>query len=385
MKFKRIFLIIIDSLGIGATKDADRYGDGLSNSILNALKEEPIDLPNFKSLGLFNLFNEDEIFETTGFYTKATPNYKMKCSVISQYELMGCICNSEYERFNLDKMSKEMINCIEADIDRRIIMVPHDKGEEIIKKYGVEQMKTGKIILTYDYYNLIIYSHESVIPLNELLKLGKIIIDDMTNYGYFINKIILKTFKGATDNLILNNEQAFVPFPYKDETVLSKLKKKGYKIITIGKSSKIFNNNEITNICYTANDLETAKKLIKATDFDFEGVCVANLSELNYCGHARNVHNYVKVLKNFDNIIPLIIGHLKYNDLLIFTSDQGNDPTYSGNDHTREKIPVLVFTPRCTNGKELPYLQTLADVGATIADNFDIEMLYGKSFLNRIK
>lgn len=385
MKYKRIFLVILDSLGVGATKDADRYGDGLSNSLLNALEKDKVELPNLKKLGLFNLFDDDRNEKITGFYTKATPNYKMKCSVISQYELMGSICNTEYKKLDINKLDKNLINYIEAEIDRRIIISKEKDDMEVINKYGVQHMKTGDVILTYDYYNITIYSHESVIPIKDLTKLGHKIIDNLTNNGYFINKIITRTFSGNPNNFVLNKETGTVAFPDKDETVLSKLKKNGFKVITIGKSSKIFNPNEITNICFTNNDLESAKRLITATTFKFTGLCITNLSELNYCGHARNVHNYLKVLKNFDNLIPLIMKQLNENDLLILTSDQGNDPTYSGNDHTREKVPVLAFTPRYLEGKELPYLQTLADVGATIAENFGIEMPFGTSFLKEIK
>lgn len=385
MNYKRVFLVILDSLGIGATKDADRYGDGLSNSLLNSLEIEPVELPNFKMLGLFKLFDDENDEKVAGFYTKATPNYKMKCSIVSQYELMGSICNNEYKRFFIEKFDKDLIDYIETDIDRRITVAFEKDDMEIINKYGISHMKTGNIILSYDYYNITIYSHESVIPLKSLSKIGYKIMENFINSGYFINKIIVKTFVGSPGAFKLNKEHGTIPFPDKDETVLSKIKKKGLKVITIGKSSKIFNPNEITNICHTDNDLETAKKLIEATTFNFEGLCVANLSELNYCGHSRNVHSYLKVLKNFDSLIPLIVRQLRNDDLLIFTSDQGNDPTYSGNDHTREKVPVLIFTPRHLEGRELPYLQTLADVGATIGDNFNIEMPYGTSFLKELK
>ena len=385
MKYKRIFLIILDSLGVGATKDADRYGDGLANSFFNVIKEENIDFPNFRSLGMYNLAEDVEPEEVNGFYTKATPNYKMKCSVISQYELMGSICKMEYKRFNINEIDKEFLSLLETDVDRRIIFVNNDDDKNIINEYGINHMKNGNLIITYDYYNLKIFAHESVIPLKTLVKLSRTIIDDFTDAGYFINKVIAKTFTGKPGEFVINKERGTIPFPDKDETVLSKIKKKGLKVITIGKSAKIFNPNEITNICFTNNDLESAKRLIQSTILNFEGLCVTNLSELNYCGHDRNPHNYLKVLKNFDNLLPLIMKQLTDDDLLIITSDQGNDPTYSGNDHTREKVPVLAFTPRFLKGGELPYLQTLADVGATIADNFDIEMPYGTSFLKNIK
>ncbi len=382
--YKRVFLLILDSLGIGATKDADKYGDGLANSLLNTIKETNIELPNFKSLGLFKIL-DDENYRTAGFYTKASPKNKMKCSVINHYEMMCSPCTKEYQKLYIEKLNKDLVNNIAADINRRIIFAKEKNEKEIIEKYGVKHLKTGDVILSYDYYNITLYAHEAVIPLKELTKISKMIMENLVSNKYFINKIISKNFKGKPDSFIMCKESLVLPFLNKEETILSKLKKEGYKVITIGKSSKIFSNNEITNICMTNNDLESIKKLIQSSQFNFTGLCITNLSELNYCGHSRDIKNYSKILKNFDNIIPLIIKQLKKDDLLIITSDQGNDPTFSGNDHTREKVPVLMFSLNNKKSNELDNMETLADIGATIADNFGIRVKYGKSVLEKIK
>ena len=183
----------------------------------------------------------------------------------------------------------------------------------------------------------------------------------------------------------INKNKGYVPILKPNETILERLKKKGLKIITIGKSTELFSQYEMTNVCKTTNDLDAMKKLIKATSFNFNGVCIANLSDLNKCGHHRDVNMYAKILKGFDNSIPLLVGCMSPDDLLIITSDQGNDPTYPGNDHTREKVPVLIFNTTFKSTEELPYLQKLADIGATIADNFKVNYLNGKSFLERLK
>ena len=384
MKYKRIFLIILDSLGIGASKDADKYGDGMANSVINSLEKCNVDLPNFRSLGLFKLIKDEEEYKTVGYYTKALPNTKIKCSVLNHLEMLGSKMKKEYLKFDLSKLDKDLINYIEAEIDRKIIISDTYDTNEIMKKYGIEQIKTGSIVIAYDYYNLKIMSHESIIPIKELNKLGNSIIDILYDKGFFINKIVIKTFSGSND-FILNKDKIIITFQDRTETILEKLKNNGYKIITIGKSTKIFNNNEVTNICKTTNDLESARKLLSATTFNFNGVCICNFSDLNICGHRRDYDSYSKVLKNYDNLIPLILKKMTKDDLVIFTSDQGNDPTYSGNDHTRENIPVLMVSMNFKKSDELPYFQSLSDIAALIADNFGIDNKYGNSMLERLK
>ena len=385
MKYKRIFLLILDSLGVGATNDSDRYGDGLANTLKNALNKNNVELPNFKTLGLLQLI-EDSEDKISGYYTKATPASSSKNSVISHYEMMDVVLKNEYKKFSLDVIQKELFSLIYTEIDRKFIIVNKDSDENIINNYGSEQLKTGDIIVHYDYYTLKFFCHEASVPMKELVKISNFIMQKVEESGYFLNKIVAINFSGKPGNFNITKNKSFIGFTRPNESVLEKIKKKGYKIITIGKCTKIFNNCDITNICETSNDFDTIKKMIKSTTLNFEGVCISNFSSLNYWGHERNKESYSKILKTFDNSLPLLIGNLRKDDLLIISSDQGNDPTYDGNDHTREKVPVLVFNTEIQESGELPYLHTLADIGATIGDNFGIKKSKnGKSFLERIK
>ena len=385
MKYKRIFLVILDSLGIGATHDSDKYGDGLANTLKHVTEQSNIELPNLKTLGLFELLDESDT-KTYGYRTKAIPNGLIKSSLISHLEMMDVVLDKKYERFTVDKIDKDLINLIHTEIDRKIIVVDKDTDINIINKFGAEHIKTGDIILEYDYYNIKLFAHESLIPMKEFIKIANYIMQILLENNYLINKITITNFSGKPNDFTINKVKGYVALPRPNESVLEKLKKNGYKILTIGKAINIFNNTDMTNACETIDDIDSIKKLIKATTFNFSGVCIANLSDLNKWGHKRDVDSYMKTLKGFDNSIPLLVGSMQPTDLLIITSDQGNDPTYSGNDHTREKVPVLVFNTKFTLTGELPYLQSLADIGATIADNFGIkDIKNGKSFLERLK
>lgn len=381
MKFKRIFLVIIDSLGIGATKDSDKYGDGLSNTLKHTLEHTNISLPNLKTLGLFSIFDETDD-KYYGYHTKAIPQTVTKSSLISHLEMMDVMLNDNYEKLDLFHMSKDLLSMIYTEIGRKFIVV--DEKDDFLNKYGMKQVKTGDIIVAYDYYTLKLYAHESVIPLKELGKIGADIINIMHENKILINKVKCYSF-GIENSSFKITGEVTIPLLKPNETILEALKKTGHKVITIGKATNIFNNQDITNVCKTTNDIDTIKKLMKATSFNFTGVCVCNLSDLNNHGHNRDVASFAKTLKGFDNSIPLIVGLLKPDDLLIITSDQGNDPTYTGNDHTREQVPVLIFNTSFKEHGELDFLQTLADIGATIADNFGVKYVNGTSFLNKLK
>lgn len=381
MKFKRIFLVILDSLGIGATNDSDKYGDGLANTLEHTLEKENISLPNLKSLGLFELF-DDTNDNHYGYYTKAIPSTITKSSLISHLEMMGVNLNDEYKKLDIHNLDKDLVSLIYTEIGRKFI-VAHD-NEDVINKYGPLQIKSGDIIVSYNYYTLKLYAQESVIPLKELGKIGTDIMNILEENKYLINKIECYSFDGKPDNFKIK-DTFNIPIIKPNETILETLKKKGFKVLTIGKATTIFNNQDMTNVCKTTNDIDTIKKLLKSTSFNFTGICISNLSDLNYYGHKRDISGYAKTLKGFDNSIPLIVGSLHPDDLLIITSDQGNDPTYSGNDHTREKVPVLCFNTGFKNSGELPYLQTFADIGATTADNFGIEYKNGTSFLEKLR
>lgn len=383
MKYKRIFLLVLDSLGIGAAHDADKFGDGMANTLEHVLEETKLEIPNLKSLGLLDLL-DDSNNKIYSYYTKASPNTSIKSTLLSHLEMMDVIIDKKFQKFDIDNIAKDLLQLLHTEIGRKFIITDKDSDQNIVNDYGALHIKTGDIIINYDSYVLKIYAHESLVPPSELLKIGGSIMNILFENGYLISKIETVSFSGKMP-FTINKNKGYVPILKPNETILERLKKKGLKIITIGKSTELFSQYEMTNICKTNNDLDSMKKLIKATSFNFTGVCIANLSDLNKCGHHRDVNMYAKILKGFDNSIPLLVGCMRPDDLLIITSDQGNDPTYTGNDHTREKVPVLVFNTTFKSTEELPYLQKLSDIGATIADNFKVKYINGKSFLDRLK
>lgn len=385
MRYKRIFLVILDSLGIGATHDADKYGDGVANTFKHVLENSKVEFPNLKALGLFELLDENKE-KIYGYYTKAAPSSVLKSSLISHLEMMDVEFDKNFKKFDFEKLDKDLLNLIHTEIDRKLIFAPDDDEQNVVNTFGSLHIKTGDIIIEYNNYNVKLYAHESLVPMKELIKIAGSIMEILFENDFLVNKIITVNFKGQPGGFIINKNKGYVPMPRPNSSILEKLKKIGYKIITIGKATELFNQFEMTNICNTTNDIDTIKKLIKSTSFNFKGICVTNLSDLNKAGHNRDVESYIKILKGFDNSVPLIVGSMHPDDLLIITSDQGNDPTYTGNDHTREKVPVLVFNTGFKESGELPYLQSLSDIGATIADNFGInDIKNGKSFLERLK
>lgn len=383
MKYKRIFLLVLDSLGIGAAHDADIFGDGMANTLEHVLEETKLEIPNLKSLGLLDLL-DDSNNKIYSYYTKASPNTSIKSTLLSHLEMMDVIIDKKFQKFDIDNIAKDLLQLLHTEIGRKFIITDKDSDQNIVNDYGALHIKTGDIIINYDSYVLKIYAHESLVPPSELLKIGSSIMNILFENNYLISKIETVSFSGKMP-FTINKNKGYVPILKPNETILERLKKKGLKIITVGKSTELFSQYEMTNVCKTTNDLEAMKKLIKATSFNFNGVCIANLSDLNKCGHHRDVNMYAKILKGFDNSIPLLVGCMRPDDLLIITSDQGNDPTYTGNDHTREKVPVLVFNTTFKSTEELPYLQKLSDIGATIADNFKVKYINGKSFLERLK
>lgn len=384
MKYKRIFLIVLESLGIGATNDSDKYGDGSSNTLLHVIENNNTNFPNLKSMGLFQLLEETDD-KMISYYTKAIPASDNKNTFINYQEMMGNATIGEKKLLDLKNIDKDLYNYIESEIDRRLIISDKDSDINIINKYGENHIKSSDIIMTYDYYTFKIFAHDAILPIKELARIGKMILDIFDENNYIVNKLVAVGFNGKPGNFNITQKlEVYRNKQYK--STLELLKEKGHKIITIGKATKIFNNNEMTNVCVTHNDIETIKKIIKATSFNFTGVCIASLSDLNKMGHNRDKEGFTRILKGFDNSIPLIAGSLRHDDLLIITSDLGNDPTFTGNDHTREKVPVLVFNGYLNGNGEIPYLQSLCDIGATISDNFKLSNdVYGKSFLERIK
>ena len=388
MKFKRIFLIVLDSLGIGEAIDADKFDDLGANTLGHIIEKTNIDLPNLKKLGFLNLIGYN--YETNGVYAKAKPLSNGKDTLTGHLEMMGVHTIIPFKTFTKDGcFPKELIDELEKQTGRKIIGNCVASGTEIIKQLGEEHMKTGNIIVYTSADSVLqIAAHEEIVPLEELYKICEIARKLTLKDEWKVGRIIARPFIGTNkDNFVRQqghrHDYALNPA---HETVLDKLKENGYEVISIGKISDIYNNCGITSINKTNDNLDGINKILDTLDKDFTGLCFANLNDFDSkYGHRRDVVGYGNAIKEFDNYLPKIIEKMNENDLLIITADHGNDPTYKGTDHTRENVAVLNYHKNIKT-KRLDDFNTFGYIGKTIADNFNIKIDIdeGKSYLNEI-
>lgn len=387
MKFKRIFLIVLDSLGIGAAKDSDKFGDGTSNTLGHIIEQTQVKLPNLEKMGLLNLMDISEC-KTLGYYSKAIPISNGKDSLTGHLEMVGLKTENSPKVFSENGFPKELIEAIEYETDRHVIGNCAASGTEIIEKLGVEHMKTGNLIIYTSADSVLqIAAHESIIPVKELYRMCEIVRNLTLKDEWKVGRVIARPFKGKPGSFErTSNRRDYALDPF-DKTVLDSLKEKKYDVLAIGKICDIFNGKGITASTRTTDNIDGIKKLVKLMKLNFTGLSFTNFNDFDSkYGHRRDTAGYSEALALFDKYLPNIVNSLKQDDLLIITADHGNDPTYIGTDHTRENVPVLIFSRKFKERGELPYLQTFADIGATIADNFNVEMpKIGKSFLDKLK
>lgn len=387
MKFKRIFLVVLDSVGVGASKDSDLYGDAPANTLLHTLEESKVELPNFEELGLLNLIYDDDN-KTTGYYTKGLEISHGKDTLTGHLEMMGIKTEVPFKTFTETGFPKELIEAIEYETGRRVIGNCNASGTEIIKELGVEHIKHGSLIVYTSADSVLqVAAHESIIPVKELYRICSVIRDLTMKDEWKVGRVIARPFIGKPGDFTRTPNRHDFALDPSGKTVLDNLKDNGLDVISIGKISDIFNNNGITESIKTKDNLDGIKTIINTMKKPFKGLCFANLNDFDSkYGHRRDPMGYGKALKEVDDYLPNILNSLNNDDLLIITADHGNDPTYVGSDHTRENVPVLIYSQGLKDPKELSYLQTFADLGATIADNFGVDKTdIGDSFLDKLK
>lgn len=388
MNFKRIFLIVLDSLGVGQAIDAKKFNDEGANTLGHILEYNPIDYPNLEKMGFLNLVNYKNIEKTDAYYTKAHPKANGKDTLTGHLELMGIRTLKPFKTFTENGFPKELIDELEKRTDRKIIGNCNASGTEIIERLGKEQMQTGNLIVYTSADSVLqIAAHEEIIPLEELYKACEIARELTLKEEWKVGRIIARPYIGTPGNFTrTSNRHDYALDPVSD-TVLDNLKNNKYDVISIGKISDIFNNCGITKSTKTKDNLDGIIKIMETEKEDFTGLCFANLNDFDSkYGHRRNIKGYAEAIKEFDDYLPAIKNFLTNDDLLIITADHGNDPSYKGTDHTREKIPVLIYSKRFKDPKHLKELDSFSDIGATIADNFNVKLPdVGKSFLRKLK
>lgn len=383
--FNRVFLLVLDGLGVGEAKDAKKYGDSGSNTLLHTIGKS-YNLDVLEKLGLTKLigYKEENI---RGLYMKASPVNKLKDSLNGHYELMGCISNIEYKTYP-NGFPIELIEEIEKSTHRTVIGNIASDGEILINQLGDMQIEQKAIIIYTSCDSVLqVAAHEDIIPVEELYKICEKIRFIVDKHDYKIGRIIARPFTGKNGRFIRTGRRKdFSLEPPRN--VLDVLYENHIQTICIGKIGDIFSNKSISYSIKTKDNIDTMLKVVDFAKGEFEGLVFANFNDFDSLyGHRRDKEGYLKALEEFNYYLPILLKKLKKDDLLIITADHGNDPTHEGSDHTREKVPVLIYNKKMKTGKILEERNTFADVGATILDNFNLqdEEILGTSIFKDIK
>lgn len=388
-KFKRIHVIVMDSVGIGALPDADKFNDVGTNTLLHISQEKHgLNLPNLGRMGLSNISKLEGVDIATkplGFYSKMQEASCGKDTMTGHWEMMGLYIDKPFQVFP-DGFPDDLIAQIEKFSGRKIIGNCPASGTEIIAQYGERQMKTGELIVYTSADSVLqIAAHEEIIPLDELYRICQFCRDITREGKYQLGRIIARPYIGTCKDDFTRtanrHDYALKPF---GKTVMNSLQDANLDSIAIGKIRDIFDGEGVTKAIRTVSNMDGMDKFIQILSEDFTGLSFTNLVDFDAkFGHRRNPIGYGDALEEFDARLPEVFAKMQDNDLLIITADHGNDPTYTGTDHTREYVPLLIYGKQLTSFGSLPIRKTFSDLGATIADNFEVTMpKYGQSFLD---
>lgn len=390
-QFKRAFVIVLDSLGIGNAKDASDYNDFNSNTLKHIDDTIPLKIPNLRSLGI------DRICPISKIDTPLDHAYALamneaslgKDTLTGHYEIMGLLVTKPFKTFTETGFPKELIDLLEKKWNRKIIGNCAASGTKIIQELGEEQMKTkAAIVYTSSDSVLQIAAHEDVIPLKELYHMCEIAREITKDEKYKIGRIIARPFVGtnASNFKRTSNRHDYALKPFAP-TMLNHLKDAHYDVIGIGKIADIFDNEGITKSTRIKNNQDGCLKTLEVMKEDFNGLCFVNLVDFDMeYGHRRDPIGYGKAIEDFDVYLGQMKELLTERDILMICADHGNDPTYRGTDHTREKVPLLIYSKAFKETGILPDVFSFATVSSTLADIFSVQKTdLGESIIDQLK
>lgn len=385
MKFKRIHVVVMDSVGIGEAPDAADFGDVGADTLGHITDSRVVALDNLAELGLGKIRPLSHIEpknSKNSYYTKLEEQSVGKDTMTGHWELMGLQIKTPFRVFP-NGFPDELLDKIKAFSRRGIVGNEPASGTAIIDELGPHQLETGDLIVyTSADPVLQIAAHEDVIPVEELYRICQYVRDITKDDPYMIGRIIARPYIGQPGNFTrTSNRHDYALDPF-GETVLDKLKAAHYDVIAVGKINDIFNGKGITDYVRTKSNMDGVDQLLKKMAEPFTGLSFTNLVDFDALyGHRRDTEGYAKALEDFDKRLPEIMEQMAPDDLLIITADHGNDPTFKGTDHTREYVPLLVYGKSLTQGTALRQ-GYYADLQATIADNFGVpKSENGTSFL----
>ena len=376
MKFKRIFLLIIDSLGVGETLDAVNFGDSGANTLGHVLEKNDLFIPNLKKIGFLDTLNMSENEDVDAYYTIIKPKSPSKDTLNAHYEMFGIESSIPLKTFN-SGFTYDILSAIEQITGRGIIGNVCCNDDSIIQELGERQYNYGSLIVyTSSDSDIQIAAHEDSIPISVLHEYSEKIRTLIEKLDWKIARVIARPFNGTPGNYkFINSGRRDYTLKPPKRSVLDALNEANYNVIGIGKINDLFDGVGINKMIKATNNNEAINKLTDIMDKNFTGLCVTNLCDFDSLyGYIKDAEGYGKAIEELDVDIPIILNKLELDDLLIITSDHGKDPTFKdGNQHTRENLPLILYSRNFKKPSRLEQLDSLSNVGSIIADNFDLD------------
>ena len=394
-KYKRIFTIVLDSLGIGNAKDADVFDDGGADTLGHISDTvEHFNIPNLQKMGMANLhsLNQVEAIEKPlGYQMKLNEMSNGKDTMTGHWEMMGIRTEKPFITFTEHGFPPELITELEKRTGHKVIGNKSASGTAILDELGEEEIATGHMIVYTSADSVLqICGNEETFDLKELYRCCEIAREITMKDEWRVGRVIARPYtgkkKGEFKRTSNRHDYALKPT---GRTALNVLKDAGLEVISVGKIFDIFDGEGLTESNKSKSSVHGMEQTIEIAKRDFEGLCFTNLVDFDALwGHRRNPQGYGEEIEKFDVNLGILLDTLREDDLLILTADHGNDPTYKGTDHTREQVPFLAYSPSMKGCGELPEADTFAVIGATIVDNFGLKMpegTIGTSILEKLR
>ena len=395
MRFKRVFVIVLDSLGIGSMADSARFDDAGADTLGHISETvEHLDIPNLQRLGLANLKALKQVKPTEhpeGYFMAMNEASNGKDTMTGHWEMMGIRTDKPFITFTEHGFPKELIDELEKRCGRKIIGNKAASGTEILEELGEQEVNEGKLIVYTSADSVLqICGNEETMGLETLYHYCEIARELTMRDEWRVGRVIARPYVGKKRGEFkrTSNRHDYALKPT-GPTALNALKDAGYDVISVGKINDIFVGEGITESNHSNSSVHGMQQTIDIAKRDFKGLCFTNLVDFDALwGHRRNPVGYGEEIEKFDKKLGELLPLLREDDLLILTADHGNDPTYKGTDHTREQVPFIAYSPSDTESGKLDTSDTFAVIGATIADNFGVRMpegTIGTSMLDQIK
>lgn len=382
---KRVFLIVLDSVGIGAMDDAAEFGDAGTNTLRSASEGSCFHMPNMEQLGLFNIDGIDwrkGIDKPKAVYGRMREASRGKDTTIGHWEIAGLISKKPLPVYP-NGFPKEILDEFSRMTGRGVLCNKPYSGTEVIKDYGEEHVRTGKLIVYTSADSVFqIAAHEDVVPVETLYEYCRMARQLLTG-EHSVGRVIARPFIGEAGNYQRTPKRHDFSLEPPGETMLDAIKGAGKEVIGVGKIKDIFAGRGITSYVYTKGNAEGIEKTLAYLDQDFEGLCFVNLVDYDMLyGHRNDIEGYARALTEFDEALPQMISKMKEEDLLMITADHGCDPGYTvSTDHSREYTPLIVYG-KSIEPMNLGTRDTFADIGATVLEYLGVEgKIAGKSVL----